>query len=218
MNRLTLSVLVVLMLSTVARADGLRVAIAPPEASTAWPSTPFDLTLQLQNDTAESTRVFFWQTALAFVPESGAQGELEIVGVAGADGRLMDGLSPFGPQLFVPPGGWATASEGDFTFTGAALASGASANLATIHVVPSADAAGTFHLQLAPADFNGFDGSSYWFGEGEPIPIAYGNNSPAPGLIGDNLGVVHVTPEPRTSLLLLLGPLAGAAAGRRKNR
>jgi len=48
MNRLTLSVLVVLMLSTVARADGLRVAIAPPEASTAWPSTPFDLTLQLQ--------------------------------------------------------------------------------------------------------------------------------------------------------------------------
>jgi hypothetical protein len=168
------------------------------------PNAPFDVTLRLLNDSPETSQVFFWQTAIAFEPDSGAHGSLEITGVDGSDQRLMAGLSPFGPQLFVPPGGWPTASEGDFTFTGAPLEPGQSAELATLHIVPSPDASGMFHLQLAPADFNGFDGSSFWFSEAGPDPIPFGNDHVVEGYTGYRLGTVRVVPEPQMALGMLL--------------
>lgn len=208
MPRITCCATVLLLLLTsFARADGLQVFVEPPGGAIS-PNVPFDVTLRLLNDSAENSLVFFWQAALAFEPDSGAQGSLEIAGIDGSDQRLMTGLSPFGPQLYVPEGGWPTASEGDFTFTGAPLGPGESAELATLHIVPSPDASGMFHLQLAPADFFGLDGSSYWFDEAGPDPLPFGNDNPVSGYVGQRLATYQVVPEPQMAMaIFLLGGL-----------
>lgn len=182
-------------------------SVTTPDTAVTMPKGQLTASVRfnLKNDEPTPVSLAVWFISLEVIADAAATGSVQFASVSQPPGYILDGATPFGPQLVIggpPPTAHASFSDAALLSpTGVEVAGNATVSLFDLHLSVSPDALGKFQIVIFPFDGPQPSSSSWSTGDDPGTPLSFSNTTlveinvvdvPEPTLISMATGLLAV--------------------------